>query len=729
MKRSLLFGSLFLLFPLLAKADDSIQITVEHVEALQIVQDSKSTVPLLAGRPTVVRFYFSSPYTKNTMSLTADALVASTGQVIHADTPLRLDTNNNINSVDFSTVRLNRRGSLNFVIQGNDVGEGNLQVSLVNLRELSHGLNISCDGCDKVSSFPIEPKRTLKVRLIGFQYGSRVKNGATIQPRPEDFEIATSWLKRLYPASEVKVTTNILPLDEEKPEYLFLAKAIGWKYEYGPDCRVVDLNLQEIRGSEVDHGGGIDRFTHYYGLVQEDLNGRAMQGCALAIPDVYDSAAVASGPSGIKNPSLSERCEDSQSYAGCQVVHEIAHELGRQHPGFCDQDSSDPGFPRDPNIASGQISPPGDYIGWDVGDSTHGMRLLGGSSAHDLMTYCANIWPSGYTARALKRALDCEAERFINPQKPLDASLCNFRSKEFLDYARGPEGSLMLPANVTSRLETQSLTSRVEATWARRQLLIAGSVRLASLIEGAFTPDVNLQDPDPTAEAPDNNQATKIGKTEDWQAPGIRFLAVVDTSNLTGKIVSVTPVVEELKYLSSDAPSSLVSIEARDENDNTLLVKTIDVAVATDRPIEEKNIGYVRTTIPIPLGVKSLVLKIGGRVIDRKEFAGKAPPLKIAGEYRASAKNSTAGPPSSTESVFLSWRPEIDFKGSDLTYTVQRSDDGGNTWETIAAATHATELQIPAPPNTRDSIYRVIATNGLTSTINKVDKLPVKIDN
>jgi hypothetical protein len=173
------------------------------------------------------------------------------------------------------------------------------------------------------------------------------------------------------------------------------------------DCDAANAQLSAIRASEI--GNGRDPHTHYVALVIN--TGGFMRGCASGIPDNPDTSVVASSPTGgtASGARPSNVTGDTDgSYGDWYGGHELAHEFGRKHPGFCNDNSSDDSSFPNPN---GQISDNlQTYVGLDKGDSPNLVpQKVISPFAFDIMTYCNQPqWFSAYNYLAVLQRLRAE---------------------------------------------------------------------------------------------------------------------------------------------------------------------------------------------------------------------------------------------------------------------------------------------------------------------------------
>jgi hypothetical protein len=201
-------------------------------------------------------------------------------------------------------------------------------------------------------------------------------------PSGTDVALIASWLRRAYPIARLDLTTTTVD-----------AVAAG-------EFEAAQVNAQLLSLRAVDVATGTDRRTHYYGMVAD--GGFFMRGRASDVPRTPRPGTVASGPTG---PG-SFGWDFDGSYGDWYGGHELGHTFGRFHAEFCGAtDGADYPFP------DGQLSGPGQrFVGIDVGDPELGlpMRILDGTTAHDVMTYCNDQWLSSFTYRGVLDRLAAE---------------------------------------------------------------------------------------------------------------------------------------------------------------------------------------------------------------------------------------------------------------------------------------------------------------------------------
>jgi hypothetical protein len=170
----------------------------------------------------------------------------------------------------------------------------------------------------------------------------------------------------------------------------------------GPNFTSNDINAQLAAIRAQDVAAGVDKRTHYYGMVAD--GGFFMRGSAAGIPGTPDPSIVASGPTGPNSWGW----DFDGSYGDWYGGHELGHALGRFHLGSgCGESSDDPNYP----YTHGQLANnDAGCVGFDVGDSALGIGIAAypGTAWHDVMTYCNNQWLSDYTYNRIRTRLAAE---------------------------------------------------------------------------------------------------------------------------------------------------------------------------------------------------------------------------------------------------------------------------------------------------------------------------------
>ena len=215
-------------------------------------------------------------------------------------------------------------------------------------------------------------------------------------PTQLDLDLLASWIRRVYPASEVQITEATMPVQSRLPG----------------DCH--DLN--DDIGDWASTMPGQPSQTRYYGIVS-DSGGNFMRGCGNI------GGRFGSGPAGCCLRSWDTDGAYTDWYGG----HEVGHMFDRRHPdGGCEDGDDDDNFPFPSGAIGNSIF---DSQGVDPGDVTLGLpqQLYDWrASWSDVMTYCDRQWISSYTYRGILRNL-CGNDR---PNCPDDDQLVGRRASQ-----------------------------------------------------------------------------------------------------------------------------------------------------------------------------------------------------------------------------------------------------------------------------------------------------------
>lgn len=356
-------------------------VTLDGMEVTQSIQDINNGVTLIADKVTVVRVYLSN-YAVAALTVRGDLIVLSGGSSVLVPS---------LNGVTLAPaqagqVDVKRRNvdlSLNFLIPAAATSGGLRTLALTNLVDISTGTSVNVSLADAPTTVMFTVGAPLRVRVLGVQYAMG-NPPVTHTPTNLDFDLIKSWLLRAYPVAHVNMSQAMITSNTAAP------------FTSG------DINAQIAAIRALDVAGGMDKRTHYFGLVSD--GGFFMRGAAAGIPSTPDPATVASGPTGPANWGW----DFDGSYGDWYTGHELGHTFGRLHPGSgCGESADDPSYP----YPNGQLADANDrYVGFDVGDAVRNIPMLSlpGTDWHDVMTYCQRQWVSAYTYEAIRLRLAAE---------------------------------------------------------------------------------------------------------------------------------------------------------------------------------------------------------------------------------------------------------------------------------------------------------------------------------
>ena len=345
---------------------------LDAFEVTQEIQDLGHSVPLIAGKATIVRAYLQFPPAPATVR--GELLVSRSpngpwlpvASIGTADLdPGRAGKA----AADLRSRRTDPGFSLNFRLSPELTAQGQVWLRMGPVRRASGTLLPSLAWLPVRTVSFAEPA-TLRVRLVKFRY-TMGNPPVTYEPTGTDEAMIRSWLTRAYPISRLELSTTTATANAVAP---FTAD---------------QMNAQLIALRAVDVSTGTDERTHYYGMVAD--GGFFMRGKAAGIPQTPQPQTVASGPTGAAGFAW----DTDGSYGDWYGGHELGHTFGRFHAEFCGATGGAP-YP----YPNGQLSDADDaFVGIDVGDPALGlpMRLMDGVTCHDVMTYCDNEWLSPFT--------------------------------------------------------------------------------------------------------------------------------------------------------------------------------------------------------------------------------------------------------------------------------------------------------------------------------------------
>jgi hypothetical protein len=364
-----------------------VQLPIVFLDALEVtqeVQDLAHSVPLVAGKPTIVRAYLR--YAPGAVTVRGELRVARAAkgpwQTISSLGPAGLDPSRSGGSLaELRSRRADLGLSLNFRLPANLATEGPLWMRMGRVRRATTGTPLPSLAGLQVRVATFGQPVALRMRLIRFRY-TMGSPPVTHEPSATDVALVESWLRRAYPIARLDLSTTAATATPTPP------------------FNAAQINAQLIALRAVDVSTGTDARTHYYGMVAD--SGFFMRGLAAGIPQTPQPETVASGPTG---PSTFGWDSDG-SYGDWYGGHELGHTVGRFHAEFCGAGGGAP-YP----FSNGQLADADEaFVGIDVGDPALGlpMRIMGGTMSHDVMSYCDNQWLSSFTYSAVYERLIAE---------------------------------------------------------------------------------------------------------------------------------------------------------------------------------------------------------------------------------------------------------------------------------------------------------------------------------
>lgn len=327
-----------------------------------------STVPMVAGRPAVVRAFYAVGPDHDRQEVTA-RLTWGDGETMEITRRLGISSFEN----DLST-------TLNFEIPAERMVPGAVEVKV----EIVQKRQVPAEEADVAE--PTSPARwsstgelevrgdgsPLKVVLVPYRYDA---DGSSRLPDTSEATVESyrATLDQLYPVSGVEVTVR---------------EPVSWPdtIEPGGDGwgEILDATY-DLRGRDAPADD-----VYYYGIFNpaDDFHGYCRQGCVLGLTYLNDRPA--------QTGSIDLQMAIGIGYAEAApdtAAHEIGHSMGRSHAPCGGPQGVDPAFP---------------YAGGTIGVYGIDPRTLEVHSPAetDMMGYCNNTWVSDYTWTALFDRMD-----------------------------------------------------------------------------------------------------------------------------------------------------------------------------------------------------------------------------------------------------------------------------------------------------------------------------------
>jgi hypothetical protein len=677
-----------------SRAAAPLDVTVEKIEVIQVIQDIQNSVPLVAGKATLVRAYLSyeadSPITV-TGTLTLKKVGGGPATEIASDKPLRIDPSLNGQT---ATKRKDINNSLNFLLPAVNVPAGQFTLTL-SIKNNSTGALVVCPSCSQnpaqTAEFISVPP--LRVRLIGMRYNKRDFTTGLIEsvaPTDEDFNMVESWIRRAYPISQLISTRSIIPVPSQT-----------WRPTNDQACNYINALLSIIRKSDIN-GNSVDPRTRYYGLVAD--GGGFMRGCADVLSSTPGPDSPASGPTG---QSAFDWDRDGV-YGDWYTGHELAHTFGRKHPGKCGE-TPDDSVPQTQFI--GDVNEV--YIGYDAGDDKLPPPLppirpsiLTGPPFTDLMTYCENQWVSAYTYREILSRLLAEGQ--LNPAVVTGTA------------SSGPPAATEPPPSSAGPMPSPSNSGPVPSV-----VGLAPASSSSSLLVQSASPARNSSG-EVSGGARGSNLESLPATPQERNERG-KLLAIVATINITKKTGELLP---PLPVSQTDNTASgrdvqtypLVHIRIKNKVGENIGEYIFPIHLTTDRRKDEDVTGMINGTIPYMAQTATieLILAEGEEsaaqtVLQTFKVDEEQPKVK-----NLSVKPQMSGPgQTSPFPLDISWEAS-DKGGNKITYNIEMSTDGGKTWTTVAAFYENTAISLDPKLDPSENVseiqIRVRANDGFNTS-------------
>jgi hypothetical protein len=383
------------------------------MEITQATQDVNNSVRLIAGKPTVVRLYFT---TTGATTLIENVRGDISGFQEGGNTPFlaqSVGTTNIDTTQNLGAKRLSLAQSLNFVLSSDFYQQGltHFRVERLNV-EGPGGATLACDGCVQWDA-SFNRARPLNLVVVPFFYmksNLTADAGATLIG-------GLGYLNNVFPLTGNFPTDtsgiNVTIL-QTRPTDLILAR----------DNDRMLYALQNILDDLLSQSGNtLPADTHILGVAPSGSGGVANMPGTAAFGDIR---AIESTTFPATDPE----------FYGAIWAQEIAHNFGRMHVSTShnEQPPSDPNFP----YPHGGIGEPGLAIGTEGWNGTPfvmlpGIPADGSKHAHDFMSYGqpndaadhTQSWVSPFTYQGLMSSFPAQALKAAAPQPAVDKLVIN----------------------------------------------------------------------------------------------------------------------------------------------------------------------------------------------------------------------------------------------------------------------------------------------------------------
>ncbi len=394
-------------------------LAADSIEVTQGIQNLNNDVPLVADKPTFVRLYARKLSGPNTYSVAAVLYGTRNNGTALPGSPLRpINGGQDVTADNATPNRAATQGSWLFQLPESWAGLGTIK-----LRALIDP--------DQVWNDPDQGNNSLADRSFSFS-GRAPICLVTIPVRTHAPAAANSdpSLYRMADVARQIMPTSDVWLYQQDTDVAQLEARVGippWTYEpYAvPETKdeiLRSLWLREVLTDDPDRCDDAGAITHYVGLVHAGTNTKGNLGYG-ATPGSNLYVKL------IDPATLSTTTQFWTRQAFNTLVHELAHNYGRQHVNCVGEANTDPGFPyRDANSTScvlddgrrGGAAIPAyqRYYGFDV----QSLTPIDPGATRDYLTYSTPFWVSDYTWRGMFGRINTPSALSASaPQEPAAA--------------------------------------------------------------------------------------------------------------------------------------------------------------------------------------------------------------------------------------------------------------------------------------------------------------------
>ena len=340
-----------LYFPFMASSSN---LAISGLEVTQSVQRPDNSVPLVAGRRTMLRVYAYS-FTGAPVSNVRVSVAATQNGVPLLGSPLVIGPQ----TAPTSPSRASLPGSFNVELPSNWLSGAVVITATAYQGSLPYPNSSSTSLTLNFNSVP-----TLNIKVVPIQYTAP---GGQVYPAPSTDTIS-DWIMRAYPINSISLTFHA--------SYPFssgdLTQVSTW---YTLLQNIYTLKVTEKAPASQVYFGLIPTMNGSVTWFTSGTSGLGYVGTRAAIG--LELSATRWGPDA----------------TGQNTAHEIGHNLGRYHAPCGAVANPDPSYPSYPPYPSGSIG----QFGLDIPKGV----LWNPATTYDLMSYCDPLWVSDYTYQGL----------------------------------------------------------------------------------------------------------------------------------------------------------------------------------------------------------------------------------------------------------------------------------------------------------------------------------------